>query len=86
MFPNDEIEDIKSTKFPATLDKIFKKGNSIDKNVVKIKELTSAGYMKAVLHIGQVKEMQLLILRKAIFLYFKLSVSRLNFSICYSKI
>jgi hypothetical protein len=69
-------QDVKSMKFVATIDSIYKKGNSIDKNIIRIKELMNKWLMEGtVTYRNTPREATKNSFRKAIYLYFALSVS-----------
>ena len=72
-YPDATIADVKTTKFVAAADSIYKKGNSLDKNINRIKELSHIWLKKGsktyrVTNRAATQNS----FRKAIFLYFAL--------------
>lgn len=72
-YPNAKSSDVKTTKFIAAANSIYKKGNSLDKNIKKIKELShvwlekGSRTYKATNHAATQNNF-----RKAIYMYFVL--------------
>lgn len=77
--PKATARDINSTKFLASADAIYKKGNSNDKNILRIKALshkwlkTGSNTYRSTTRVPTINNF-----RKAIFMYFVLSVSTGN--------
>lgn len=77
--PNALSRDIHSNKFLAAADAIYKKGNSNDKSIIRIKQLSHKWLsVGSKTYSSSTREATLNAFRKAIYLYFVLCVSTSN--------
>lgn len=77
--PNATARDVNSNKFLAAADAIYKKGNSNDKNILRIKALSHKWLsVGSKTYSASSREATLNAFRKAIYLYFVLCVSTSN--------
>lgn len=75
-YPNATMQEVKSLKFVAAIDQIYKKGNCNDKNISKIKELSHKWLQKgSKTYNSTTRAATQNSFRKAIYLYFAFNAS-----------